>query len=99
MALGKCALTNDSSVSGSRWRQTTPRKDLCNANALRSSGTRSSIAAAQAGALPVPMLNRQGLVSPNSNSLNSVAAEETKLSTTVVVESGKRRIQQLELEL
>jgi hypothetical protein len=42
------------------------------------------------------MFPRQGFVSLRSNSLNVVAAEETKLHTTVVVVGGKRRRQQLQ---
>jgi hypothetical protein len=44
------------------------------------------------------MLTRQGLLSPQSNNLNVVAAEETTLQTTVVAVSGKNRRRMLQCE-
>jgi hypothetical protein len=85
-------------VCGSKWRRTTLQKDLCNANAVNTSSTRSVTAAMHPGAWSVEMLTRQGLVSPQSYNLNVVAAEETTLQTTVVAVSGKRRRQLLQCE-
>jgi hypothetical protein len=74
------------------------RKDLCKPNATNASGTRSITAAMLPGAWPVGMLTRQGLMSPQSSSLNVVAAEETTLQTTVAAVSEKRRRQLLQIE-
>jgi hypothetical protein len=77
-------------LCGSKWRRTALRKDLCNANAVNASGTRSITAAMHPGAWPEGMLTRQGHVSTQSYSLNVVATEETTLQITLVAASGKR---------
>jgi hypothetical protein len=72
--------------------------DLCNANACKVSGTRSVTAVMYPLEWPMGMHTRQGVMSPQSRSLNFVAAEETALQTTAVGLSGKRRRQLLQSE-
>jgi hypothetical protein len=94
----KCTFSPNSVVCGSKWRRTTLQKDLCNANAVNASGTRSVTVALHPGAWPGARFTRQELVSPQNKKLHVVAAEEITLKTTVVAVSEKRRRQLLQCE-